>query len=145
MDQSSKSKLYCWNECLLANFKPAPASIRTWGIDCDSEAARKELKTMLNTHRVIPIPCYDMHGYSISPWLYSNCLVGAMVELSFQLSHWASEEDGTMAFSNNFIADVIAIRVLTPPKPDKVMPREIKVFHKMDPMKAPCPPPRKKI
>jgi hypothetical protein len=69
---------------------------------------------MSNTHRVIPLPAYDINGDLIKPHNYKTALTGALVRVNFALSHWyfSSQKDGT---SNIFVADATGIRILVDP------------------------------
>ncbi len=54
---------------------------------------RTERDRMASTHRPIPLPAYDVDGNLIDP---SNCkqeLAGAIVRISFTLSHWLIKSD----------------------------------------------------
>ncbi|KAJ8596073.1 hypothetical protein M405DRAFT_806162 [Rhizopogon salebrosus TDB-379] len=80
-----------------------------------SEAARHDLETMVETHRVVPIPAYDADGNFIHPQNYRKMLRGAIVQVDFHLTHWsiARKQDGTSAV-DSYTADVVSIRVLEP-------------------------------
>lgn len=107
-----------------------------------TEVASAELEGMFETHRVIPVPAYDMHGHLINPQFYRARLVGAIAEVHFELNHWPMKANATKnePSCDTFAADVVAIRVLVPPKPVIVTPRKHKVAHKMDPMESPTTP-----
>ena len=54
---------------------------------------RTERDRLASTHRPIPLPAYDVDGNLIDP---SNCkqeLAGAIVRISFTLSHWLIKSD----------------------------------------------------
>ncbi|KAG6824516.1 hypothetical protein H0H92_006634 [Tricholoma furcatifolium] len=111
--------------------------IENWPVN--SDAARDELASMTDTHCVNPIPAYDMHRYIIHPTFYRTCLVGAIVELNFELTHWAMKSRNSEAACDTYTADIVAVHVLVPPKPTVITPRKRKVFHKMDPLSSPSP------
>ena len=94
---------------------------------------------MLTMHSINPVPVYDMHGHLVSPNFYRNRLVGAIVELHFELTHWAVKGWNDSASCDTYTADVIAIHVLVPPKPVNVTPRKQKIYDKMDPFASPSP------
>jgi hypothetical protein len=94
---------------------------------------------MLDTYSVNPIPAYDMHGHLIHPLSYRSRLSGAVVELHFELSHWSMRGRNGEPSCDTFAADMVAIRVLVPPKPTLVTPRKRKVYDKMDPFASPSP------
>jgi len=84
-------------------------------------AARDEMVEK-KTHRVIPLPAYDIAGDLIPPTRYMKVLPGALVRVNFTLSHWFfdSINSSTKASSakNTFVADVKSIRILidAPPR-----------------------------
>ena len=94
---------------------------------------------MVETHSVNPVPAYDMHGILIPPTLYRNRLSGATVELHFEVTHWAMKGRNGKASSDTYVADIVAIRVLVPPKPTLVTPRKRKIYDRMDPFASPSP------
>ncbi|KAI6023031.1 hypothetical protein BKA83DRAFT_4272446 [Pisolithus microcarpus] len=47
-----------------------------------------ELLALKSTHRVLPVPAYDLAGNLIHPTAYRRFLQGALVEIHFTLSHW---------------------------------------------------------
>ncbi|KAK0230598.1 hypothetical protein IW262DRAFT_1488939 [Armillaria fumosa] len=62
-----------------------------WNIDnwpANSEKAKKELKAMRTTHIVDPLPLYDSQARPVHPELYTKSLIGATVEVRFNLCHW---------------------------------------------------------
>jgi hypothetical protein len=86
-------------------------NVHNWPVS--SEAARHDLETMVETHRVVPIPAYDADGNLIHPQNYRKMLRGAIVQVYFHLTHWsiARKQDGTSAV-DSYTADVVSIRVL---------------------------------
>lgn len=111
--------------------------IENWPVTTD--AAREELATMFQTHSVNPVPAYDMHGLLIHLLSYRNRLAGATVELHFEVSHWSMKGRTGEPSCDIYAADMVAIRVLVPPKPILVTPRKRKVFDKLDPFASPSP------
>ncbi len=54
-----------------------------------SDAARNALKDMKTTHIVDPLPLYyDSEAEAVKPELYHKSLIGATVEVKFNLCHW---------------------------------------------------------
>lgn len=53
-------------------------------------ASRKgeTLRNFKNTHRIFPIPAYDLGGDLLKPTTYRRYLQGALVEIHFTLMHW---------------------------------------------------------
>lgn len=73
------------------------------------------------THRVVPLPAYDMHGELIEPKSYVTRLVGALVQVHFTMSHIPIATTRT----DRFMADIVSVRVLAPPPPKPVTPRKV--------------------
>ncbi|THH21229.1 hypothetical protein EW146_g319 [Bondarzewia mesenterica] len=92
-------------------------TITGWPVETD--AARRQLPTLQHTHRVNPIPAYDVDGDIIPPTAYKQMLAGATVALSIELIHYTISNkppEGTAKTQTDFfIADIERIRVLTPP------------------------------
>ncbi|KAI0720527.1 hypothetical protein C8T65DRAFT_735857 [Cerioporus squamosus] len=107
-----------------------------------SEEGRAALTRMatLGTHKVIPLPAYNMHGDLIGPRFYRARLQGAVVELHFSLTHWriGERKDRASAKVDVFVAELDYLRVLVPPKPSPVTPRKRKVSA-VDPTPSPSP------
>ena len=87
---------------------------------------------LVNTHRVVPLPAYDMNGHLISPDRYKSALAGALARVTFTLTHWfIPAKDATSASpaspaTNTFVADVTSIRILIdPPTPKTPQRRKI--------------------
>ncbi|KIK17013.1 hypothetical protein PISMIDRAFT_685753 [Pisolithus microcarpus 441] len=53
------------------------------------EKNRAELLSLKSTHRILPLPAYDLENYIIRPGSYRRVLQGAIMEVHFTLSHWA--------------------------------------------------------
>ncbi|THH11173.1 hypothetical protein EW146_g8136 [Bondarzewia mesenterica] len=104
---------------------PPEFEIRRWPVS--SIAARAELPAIVNTHCVIPIPVYDMYRTLVSPNLYQSHLVGALVEVHFTITHWSIGpkcDQSSGGAADTYMADVVSIRVIAPPKPQVRMPRK---------------------
>lgn len=97
-----------------------------------SDAAREALTEMDGKFYVIPIPAYDMHGELIDPDCYRRRLEGALVAVRFTLTHRSVNS------RDIYTADVENIRVLSPPKPTLVTPRNRGRVPAFDPM-SPLP------
>lgn len=120
--------------------------IENW--PCYSEATQSAIKEIEKTHRVVPIPAYDMHGDLIDPRMYRSRLMGAVVSLQFTLTHWSiggrSKDTPDRAKLDVYVADLHHIRVLVPPKPSPVTPRKRKITA-VDPMSgSPSPSKRRR-
>ncbi|KIK25546.1 hypothetical protein PISMIDRAFT_9547 [Pisolithus microcarpus 441] len=63
-----------------------PFSLEMWPLT--KERNRPELLALKSTHRVLPVPAYDLAGNLIHPTAYRRFLQGALVEIHFTLSHW---------------------------------------------------------
>lgn len=71
---------------------------------------------MHDTHRVLPLPAYDLDGDLIPPSQYQAQLEGATVRVYFILRHWSiSARRGGQA-SDAYVADVRSMRVLVLPR-----------------------------
>jgi hypothetical protein len=98
--------------------------IHNWPVS--SEAARHDLETMVETHRVVPIPAYDADGNLIHLRNYRKMLRGAIVQVDFHLTHLpiARKQDGT-SVADSYTADVVSIRVLKQPTTSVTTKRKI--------------------
>ena len=88
-------------------------SIENW--PAFSDAARGGLDSIKQTHRVIPIPAYDLEGKLIDPRYYCRHLEGAVAEVHFNLSHWSIARQGVPG-KDVYTADIVLIRVIAPPR-----------------------------
>jgi hypothetical protein len=105
-------------------------SLRNWPVIYqEAEVAKQK---MLTTHRVVPLPVYDIDGRLIEPKKYKEALRGAIVRVDFTMAHWYITSNGEA--TNRFVADVKTIRILmnppalnpsryTPPQQDPGPPR----------------------
>lgn len=96
--------------------------------------ARTELEKLSATHRVVPVPAYNIEGNLIRPEAYQRSLEDAIVELHFNLMHWAiAGKKGTSA-SDIFVAEIEVIQVLVPPhlSTSSTMKRRVLQMH-LDP------------
>ncbi|KIL54711.1 hypothetical protein M378DRAFT_18628 [Amanita muscaria Koide BX008] len=109
--------------------------IENWPVQ--THAALEALPGLCATHKVVAVPAYDMHGHLIHPSFYRSRLVGAVVELGFELTHWSMKAKGEEEACDTFAADLVTLRVIVPPKPVRVTPRKRRVVHKLDPLEAP--------
>lgn len=78
-----------------------------------------------------------MRGDLIDPPLYRSRLCGAIAEVHFELTHWSMRGKNNDPDRDTYTADVVAIRVLVPPKPTMVTPKKRRVLDRMDPMESP--------
>jgi len=86
-------------------------SLADWPvISSEAEDAKQQ---MLTTHRVVPLPAYDIKGNLIEPKKYQEALAGALVRVNFTMAHWyiASNNEST----NSFVANIKSVRVLIDP------------------------------
>ncbi|KAI6009203.1 hypothetical protein PISMIDRAFT_10215 [Pisolithus microcarpus 441] len=100
-------------------FPNAPESAdflpQNWSLS--REEMREELYLLENTHRINPLPAYDISGHLIPPAAYQRSLENAIVELQFNLCHWPiASKAGTAAF-DSYTADIVLICILVPPPP----------------------------
>ena len=93
--------------------KPDFASATKWPLTHEETCA--ELQTVLTTHRIVPVPAYDIQGKLVSPEAYRRTLEDAIVELHFSLSHFAiAGKKGTRS-KDVFVGEIDAMHVLVPP------------------------------
>jgi len=86
-----------------------------WPVNPKNNAVMDHIRP---THNVNPIPAYDVDGQLVRPNLYEDVLAGALVELEFTLQHWYIRGNVALGTSpkHQFSADVMRIKVLSPPK-----------------------------
>ncbi|KAM6495527.1 hypothetical protein JOM56_008233 [Amanita muscaria] len=106
--------------------------IENWPVQ--THAALEALPGLCAMHKVVAVPAY---GHLIHPSFYHSRLVGAVVELGFELTHWSMKAKGEEEACDTFVADLVTLRVIVPPKPVRVTPRKHRVVHKLDPLEAP--------
>ena len=82
--------------------------------------AHEAKQDMIRTHRVVPLPAYDLQGNLIPPERYRNALAGALVRINFTISHWYISPTAIKDPTNSFVANVTAIRILADPTPIKM-------------------------
>ncbi|KAI6011813.1 hypothetical protein PISMIDRAFT_103949, partial [Pisolithus microcarpus 441] len=63
-----------------------PYSFERWPLT--RERHRAELLKLKNTHRILPIPAYDLVNDLLKLSTYHRYLQGALVEIHFSLTHW---------------------------------------------------------
>jgi len=104
-------------------------SIENW--PAFSDAARGGLDSIRQTHRVIPVPAYDLEGKLIDPCYYRRHLEGALAEVHFNLSHWSIAKQGVPG-KDVYTADIVLIRVIAPPRatatPRTPLKRKVSAF-----------------
>lgn len=90
---------------------------------------------MVNTHRVVPVPAYDVYGELLTPTQYWPDLESAVVQIRFTLQHWKITLKNEPS-NDAYVADIVHLRVLVPP-PNKVpmTPHKQKVS-KTDPFQS---------
>ena len=117
-------------------------AIENWPVK--SQAATEALPALSKTHKVVAVPAYDMNGDLIHPLFYRTRLSGAVAEIAFELSHWSMRSRGAEPACDTFAADLVAVRILLPPKLVAVTPWSRKVVHKPEPLAAPTAGPSKR-
>ncbi|KAI6130694.1 hypothetical protein EDD16DRAFT_1700649 [Pisolithus croceorrhizus] len=93
----------------LADGSPDTYPLEQWPLT--KERNRAELVALRSTHRILPLPAYDVAGDLIAPTAYRRCLQGAVAEVHFNLSHWAIAR----AKRDVYAGEIQFIRVLVPP------------------------------
>ncbi|KAI5987722.1 hypothetical protein EDD15DRAFT_2372104 [Pisolithus albus] len=110
-------------------------SMERWPLT--KEKNRAELIALKPTHRILPIPAYDVAGDLIKPSAYRRSLQDAIVEVHFTMSHWGIAK----AKRDVYGGEIHLIRVLVPPSgPSRIeRKRRIPLHIEIDEL-----PPRKK-
>lgn len=86
-----------------------PYSFERWPLT--RERHRAELLKLKNTHRILPIPAYDLANDLLKPSTYRRYLQGALVEIHFSLTHW-----GIAGIKRDvYGGEIEIIRLLEPP------------------------------
>lgn len=93
---------------------------------------RPELMALAATHRIIPLPAYNVKGDLIRPEAYWHSLEDAIVELHFGLTHWGIAGKKGSPATDVFIAEVDIIWVLVLPR-TLSMARKRVVYMHLDP------------
>jgi hypothetical protein len=83
----------------------------------NSDQAADALMEMENTHTVNPLMAYGLNKQLIHPKDYAVKLRDALVEMRFNLKHWAIGGTKKKAPTDTFVADIVSIRVIEEPKP----------------------------
>lgn len=119
----------------LASHMPSdPFSFERWPLT--RERHRADLLNLKNTHRILPIPAYDLANDLLKPSTYRRYLQGALVEIHFSLSHW-----GIAGVKRDvYGGEIELIRLLEPPLGSTSPDRKRKIPLHL----APDEPPHKK-
>ncbi|KDR79172.1 hypothetical protein GALMADRAFT_1225905 [Galerina marginata CBS 339.88] len=102
------------------------------------DAAKEALQNMVSTHRVVPVPAYNIQGNLIHPEQYRKHLERATARVTFSLKHWcigAKYKGSGVPGDDTYIADIESIRVLEPPRspvPDTPRKRKIAATDPLD-------------
>jgi hypothetical protein len=100
----------------------AAFSIDNWPLTASDEDARDELQVIIalkETHRILPVPAYNLQGKLIKPNAYRRPLEEALVEVHFNLVHWSKVPGKKGSIGNDvFVADIQMMRVISPPRFD---------------------------
>lgn len=86
-----------------------PFSYELWPLT--KERNRKELLALKPSHRLCPVPAYDLANDLLIPSTYRRCLQGAIVEVHFTLSHWSIATTKRDVYGGL----IQLIRILVPP------------------------------
>ncbi|KAF9044006.1 hypothetical protein BJ165DRAFT_1404880 [Panaeolus papilionaceus] len=96
--------------------------------DVAHPAAAEAKLTMQGKYRSNPLPTYNTKGEIIAPERCKTALPGAIVRISFTLTHWhitGSKSDSSSGSAYNiFNADVKSIRVLSDPPAQALTPKK---------------------
>ena len=77
-----------------------------------SVAARNALEDMKTTHIVDPLPLYDSKNNAVEPKLYHKSLIGATVEVKFNLCHWCIKDKNTGIVEDVYVAYIDNMYIL---------------------------------
>jgi hypothetical protein len=118
----------------------AAFSIDNWPLT--DEDARDELIALKETHRIVPVPAYNLQGKLIKPNAYRRSLEEALVEVHFNLMHWSIPGKKGSIGNDVFVADIQMMRVISPPRftgaaYTPLRKRKISLF--VDPAASPSP------
>lgn len=86
-----------------------PFSYKLWPLT--KERHRAELLALKPSHRLCPVPAYDLANDLLIPSTYRRCLQGAIVEIHFTLSHWSIATTRRDVYGGL----IQLIRILVPP------------------------------
>lgn len=89
------------------------AYTRAW--PTSTPEAAEALEVAAETHRVKPLPAYDLNGVLIEPQYYTKRLDGATVILRFELTHHLIGRGKEKPPVDTFSARVVQIRIILPP------------------------------
>ncbi|KIK11918.1 hypothetical protein PISMIDRAFT_78579, partial [Pisolithus microcarpus 441] len=84
-------------------------SMERWPLT--KEKNRAELMALKSTHRILPVPAYDIAGDLIKPSAYRRSLQDAIVEIHFTMSHWGIAKTKQDVYGG----EIQLIRVLVAP------------------------------
>ncbi|KAI5991149.1 hypothetical protein EDD15DRAFT_2449176 [Pisolithus albus] len=94
-----------------ASSKDDPFSYRLWPLT--KERHRAQLMALQHSHRLCPVPAYDLANDLLIPTTYRSCLQGAIVEIRFTLTHWSIATTKRDVYGGL----IQLIRILVPPVP----------------------------
>ncbi|KAK0230599.1 hypothetical protein IW262DRAFT_1339253 [Armillaria fumosa] len=108
-----------------------PWTMDNWPVT--SVAAEEALKDMKSTYGVDPLPLYDSEDRPVEPELYRRSLIGATVEVRFNLCHWRiMNEDVYVAYVDNMCILPVPAMVLSSPAKKR---RSVQAEHPLSPSK----------
>ncbi|KAK0461893.1 uncharacterized protein EV420DRAFT_1527819 [Desarmillaria tabescens] len=106
-------------------------TMENWPVN--SIAAEQALQDMKTTHVVDPLPLYDSKDKLVHPELCSSSLIGATVEVRFNLCHWCiKKEDVYVAYIDNM--SILPVPAMVLPSPVK-RPRSVQTENSNSPSK----------
>ncbi|PBK69805.1 hypothetical protein ARMSODRAFT_956606 [Armillaria solidipes] len=109
-----------------------PWTMENWP-PATTDAAKEALKDIKTTHEVDAFPLYDSKDTAVHPELYTSSLVGATVEVRFNLCHWRiKDEDVYVAYVDNMCILPVPAQVLSSPAKKR---RSVQAEHPLTPSK----------
>ena len=75
------------------------------------------LRRLRNTHTINPLKAFDINGLVIDPQDYRSRLQGALVNITFTLTHTVTPRTRQSKPIDVYVADILAIQMLNDPMP----------------------------
>ncbi|KAI5997162.1 hypothetical protein EDD15DRAFT_2364660 [Pisolithus albus] len=114
--------------------KDDEAGIKMQDWPLTKEKNRAELLALSSTHRILPLPAYDVAGNLIRPAAYRRCLQGAVVEVHFTLTHWGIAK----AKRDVYGGEIQLMHVLVPPPTPTSPSKKRKLAQHLEPDETPA-------
>ncbi|KAF6763511.1 hypothetical protein DFP72DRAFT_744414, partial [Ephemerocybe angulata] len=112
---------YRGKKCIRINWRMFSQRVSLPFLDCSNDQDDKtttwpapsvELDALKETHRLNPVPFFDIDNTPMDPAGLLTNLVGAVVEVSFTLHHFAVKDSSGKPTSDTFTGRLVQLRVL---------------------------------